>query len=112
MAPPIVAPSISSHAQPIARTACEARGSRLHPPRVLGFAVALVLILQVFYGVMSPADMGGQRLRDADSYMRVLRVVDLHEKRNWYNSHFDRTNAPYGETLHWGRPLDAVLYAW
>ena len=76
--------------------------------------MALVLVLQVVYALISPPDFARKSLRDADSYMRVLRVVDLHDKGRWYDSHFDRTNAPFGETLHWGRPLDALLYgmAW
>lgn len=50
-------------------------------------------------------------LWDADCYMRLDRVIALHRDGAWYDSFEPRSNAPYGEQLHWTRPLDAVLYA-
>jgi hypothetical protein len=44
-----------------------------------------------------------------DSYMRMLRVEKLFDGAGWYDRASERTNAPYGEMLPWGRPLDAVL---
>lgn len=46
-----------------------------------------------------------------DSYMRVQRVLELHTHGRWYDAETPRTNAPYGETLHWTRPLDTILLA-
>ena len=66
-------------------------------------AVQLCLLLNgtipVFQGELS----------DPDSYMRMNRVVHLYETGNWYDSTYPRSNAPYGEVLHWTRPLDAIL---
>lgn len=50
-------------------------------------------------------------LADTDCYMRLNRVVQLHESGEWYGSIYHRSNAPFGETLHWTRPLDALLIA-
>jgi len=50
-------------------------------------------------------------LVDPDCYMRLNRVVGLYEGAGWYESMFFRSNAPYGESLHWTRPLDILLLA-
>ncbi len=44
-----------------------------------------------------------------DAYMRVLRVGDLASGGSWYEPVAERSNAPYGEILHWTRPLDLLL---
>ncbi len=48
---------------------------------------------------------------DPDGYMRLLRVDRLLETHDWYESAFPRSNAPFGETSHWSRPLDLLLIA-
>ena len=55
-----------------------------------------------------------QMIVGPDSLMRLQRVMDLHTSGDWYNAYQLHTNAPYGETLHWTRPVDALLYvgAW
>jgi hypothetical protein len=50
-------------------------------------------------------------LVDPDGYMRLNRVLDLYNSGNWYNAVISRSNAPYGETSHWTRPLDVLLLA-
>ena len=49
------------------------------------------------------------RLIGPDAYMRVLRVQDLAYGGDWYEPVSARSNAPYGEALHWSRPLDLLL---
>ena len=49
------------------------------------------------------------RLIGPDAYMRVLRVMDLAQTGVWYDPVSERSNAPYGEILHWTRPLDLLL---
>ena len=44
-----------------------------------------------------------------DSYMRLVRVADLVDSRDWFDRTIERSNAPFGELLHWTRPLDVVL---
>lgn len=51
------------------------------------------------------------RLLDPDGYMRLVRVERLVETGRWFDGTIPRSNAPYGETLHWTRPLDALLIA-
>lgn len=69
----------------------------------------LFLVIQGFYtfGPTSPLIEG--RLAGPDSYMRMNRVQQLHETGDWQSALFLRSNAPFGEVLHWTRPLDVYL---
>ncbi len=46
---------------------------------------------------------------DTDNYMRMIRVEQLADTGDWFDSTIHRSNSPYGETLHWTRPLDVLL---
>lgn len=46
---------------------------------------------------------------DTDPHMRLVRVEQLAATGDWYDNVIHRSNAPYGETLHWTRPLDVLL---
>jgi hypothetical protein len=48
-------------------------------------------------------------LIDTDSYMRMVRIDQLLETGNWFDESIQRSNAPYGEVLHWTRPLDVLV---
>src|SRR5688572_19676258 len=50
-------------------------------------------------------------LGDTDAYMRLSRVLELHESGNWFDSRFPRINPPDGHVQHWTRALDALLLA-
>ena len=50
-------------------------------------------------------------LHDSDSYMRLVRGRNLIEGGDWHDHTIARANAPHGHTLHWSRPLDALLLA-
>ena len=50
-------------------------------------------------------------LPDTDCYWRLNRVQMLYEGSGWYETKSFRSNAPYGESLHWTRPLDVLLMA-
>jgi hypothetical protein len=50
-------------------------------------------------------------LADSDCYMRLVRVQKLWDTGRWYDPVSERSNAPYGETLHWTRPFDVLLLA-
>ncbi|MBT6427416.1 MAG: hypothetical protein HOK30_07120, partial [Rhodospirillaceae bacterium] len=50
-------------------------------------------------------------LHDSDSFMRLVRVANLIDGRDWYDHSIARANAPHGHTLHWSRPLDVLLLA-
>jgi hypothetical protein len=44
-----------------------------------------------------------------DGYMRLVRVELLQETGAWFDGRIPRSNAPYGNTLHWTRPFDVLL---
>jgi hypothetical protein len=69
---------------------------------VLGQAVlALSGVLPVLDGA----------LLDADAYMRLARVLHLHETGAWFDPREPRINPPEGHVQHWTRALDALLLA-
>jgi hypothetical protein len=41
--------------------------------------------------------------------MRLVRVAELRDGGGWYDSVIARGNAPYGDTLHWTRPMDMLI---
>jgi hypothetical protein len=50
-------------------------------------------------------------LGDSDPYMRLARVLHLHDSGSWFDSRFPRINPPEGHIQHWTRPLDVLLLA-
>ncbi|MBI4967298.1 MAG: hypothetical protein HZC25_04180 [Rhodospirillales bacterium] len=81
----------------------------LHARPVLIQAALLVLLLHGGFVAagLSPALSG--LLADSDGYERLNRVLKLAADGAWYDSRWPLSNAPYGEVLHWTRPLDLVL---
>lgn len=75
------------------------------------YAVPLLFIF-IFQPIFLWAKYGffaGGGLIDTDSYTRLIRVFELLNGADWYDQPFSRANAPYGHTLHWTRPFDALL---
>ncbi|MDA0352655.1 MAG: hypothetical protein O3A10_10665 [Chloroflexi bacterium] len=50
-------------------------------------------------------------LLGTDSYMRVVRVDELASGGGWFDSTIERSNAPFGDELHWTRPFDVLILA-
>jgi asparagine N-glycosylation enzyme membrane subunit Stt3 len=50
-------------------------------------------------------------LADTDCYMHLVRASQLYSTGRWYDTLSPRSNAPYGERLHWTRPFDYLLLA-
>jgi asparagine N-glycosylation enzyme membrane subunit Stt3 len=48
-------------------------------------------------------------LADPDAYMRLNRVLELHEGGAWFDSRYPRIGPPEGHVQHWTRPLDLLL---
>jgi hypothetical protein len=48
-------------------------------------------------------------LLDTDSYMRVMRIMDLYHGTGWYNTVTTKIGAPEGLSLHWTRPVDILI---
>ena len=73
-----------------------------------GLSLAIPLVMTVVYltgGMVAPP--GG--CADSDGYMHLLRAEQLWQTGHWYDSVIARSNAPYGEQLHWTRPMDVLL---
>jgi len=70
------------------------------------FCIFLCIMWCVFYVVRRAPE-----LADPDCYLRLNRVQNLYEGGGWYQTIFFRSNAPYGESLHWTRPFDMLLLA-
>ena len=69
------------------------------------FVVGAHVVLQIFNDWLV---LDG-RLIGPDAYMRLLRVMELAQTGVWYDPVSERGNAPFGEVLHWTRPLDVIL---
>jgi hypothetical protein len=48
-------------------------------------------------------------LIDPDSYMRLVRIRELWQTGDWFDTVIARANAPYGDALHWTRLFDGFL---
>jgi hypothetical protein len=94
------AAGVSSGERVPATTGARVRGA-------LGVA-ALVLLLHALLLLRSPVVLQGE-LPDPDDAMRLVRVTALLQGDGWYSDLVPRGNAPYGETLHWTRPQDALI---
>ncbi len=82
-------------------------GRRAVVPYLLVAVMWLVLhvSLAAFHG--TPVSNG--ELADTDGYMRLVRIIQLLEGGDWFDGGIARSNAPYGEVLHWTRPFDVLL---
>ena len=70
------------------------------------FCILVGIIWCAFYVVRRAPE-----LADPDCFFRLNRVTNLYEGDGWYQTINFRSNAPYGETLHWTRPFDVLLLA-
>lgn len=95
-----------------------ARADRLHVERSgdsLGWLLLIPLgclvlgqAILAWSGIL-PTLEGG--LSDPDSYMRLNRILHLHDSGNWLDATYPRINSPEGHVQHWTRALDAMLLA-
>ena len=80
-----------------------------------GWAVALLVIawLGVHFVAAStvPDSVFDGGLVGTDSYMRLVRVDELVAGGGWFDHVIARSNAPFGDELHWTRPFDLLLLA-
>jgi len=72
------------------------------------FAVFIsVLLILAYISGSFPIKKG--ELGDSDCYMHLIRASDLYHSGCWYDPVILRSNAPYGECLHWTRLFDILL---
>lgn len=83
----------------------------MHRRFVLLLALVVAIALQSLLGGFKETGSLDDRIVGPDSFMRLQRVIDLHTHGTWYNAHQSHINAPIGQTLHWTRPMDALIYA-
>lgn len=74
-------------------------------------ATLLMIAVQVSLVVLGNAPVVDGILTDPDAYMRLSRVELLWAGGDWYDPVFPRIDPPAGFTLHWTRPMDALLLA-
>lgn len=77
---------------------------------LVAYLLASLAVHALYVAQISPEILSGE-LIDTDSYARILRVQNLRETWGWYDATVARSNAPYGESSHWTRPLDVLLLA-
>ena len=70
--------------------------------------LALIQVLLALTGIVPVLDGS---LADSDAYMRLSRVLHLHDGGAWFDPREPRVNPPAGHVQHWTRPLDGLLLA-
>lgn len=73
------------------------------------FLMAVFVLLHTFVVLRSDQSVVDFRFTDTDAYSRMVRVQDLLETGNWFDSSYRRVNPPLGHVSHWTRPMDAVI---
>jgi asparagine N-glycosylation enzyme membrane subunit Stt3 len=76
----------------------------------LAFSTCIAIALTTWYLLGKTLIPAGD-LSDSDCYMHLIRASDLYETGRWYDPVIERSNAPYGDRLHWTRPFDLLLLA-
>lgn len=71
----------------------------------------LLFLLHALFVLRSGSPILEGSLLGTDSYMHLNRILALFETGDWYSSLFERSNAPFGEELHWTRLFDIILLA-
>lgn len=92
----------------------EAETQKAMSSRAVGWLLTgLFLIFAVaehyFFAYQNGTVLRERGLGDTDSYMRVLRIMDLYNGGGWYNTVTSRLGAPEGLSLHWTRPVDVLI---
>lgn len=76
------------------------------------FIVIVILFVHVAIFITNREAILNQiTIRDFDGYWHLLRVENLYSSGNIYDTTLSRSNAPYGESSHWTRAFDFILYA-
>lgn len=80
---------------------------------ILGIAVLVALGVDIIPTFFIPRAQlaSGDWFVGGDTYMRIVRVREWLDAGAWHANFSPRSNAPFGETLHWTRPMDMVLVA-
>jgi hypothetical protein len=82
--------------------------SWLSTPHLIGFLLLWAVTQLGAALVWYPDVLGGGQV-DTDGYMRLVRVRELLAGGAWFDPVIARSNAPFGEVMHWTRPLDFLI---
>jgi hypothetical protein len=74
-----------------------------------GIFVLLGIAEHAFFASSNGEVIRDHGLVDSDSYMRVMRILDLYHGAGWYDTMTMRVGAPEGLSLHWTRPVDILI---
>jgi hypothetical protein len=81
----------------------------------LGWLVVIPLgclvLMQALLALTGIVPIFDGALADPDAYMRLARVLHLHDGGTWFDPREPRINPPDGHVQHWTRALDALLLA-
>ncbi|MHC4791050.1 MAG: hypothetical protein ACYS8Y_06390 [Planctomycetota bacterium] len=81
---------------------------KINPFVFILFCIVFSIILILLY-ISGSAPVKKGELADSDCYMHLIRASDLYNTGRWYEPVLIKSNAPYGEKLHWSRPFDVLL---
>ena len=76
---------------------------------ILAIFVMVLLIAFQMYKFNIKLYTSGEELMGTDPYTRMVRAQELFDGGDWYDSTMERSNSPYGEELHWTRPMDVII---
>ncbi len=80
--------------------------------RSLGIIIIVLFsIIHLLFALLGPMNIMGGELLGNDGYTRLNRVQFIYEQGTWNESIYPRSNAPYGESIHWTKPMDLILLA-
>ena len=94
---------------PVLKNAVNVRESQGETPSFL--LIGIFCVVHLLSALLGPINVFEGELLDTDSYTRLNRVLFVHEQGHWNNSIYPRSNAPYGESIHWTKPMDFLLLA-
>ena len=90
--------------------------------KILGMAFAILIVIIPVYAFNDEFVVGTDWYFGTDTYMRMVRVNEWVQAisenvgwgswpDSWYGNFSASSNWPYGQTLHWTRPLDIIIVA-
>ena len=74
-----------------------------------GLLIVLIVHTSIFW-INMDAVLNRLPTTDFDGYWHLLRAEKLYETKNIYDMTIDRSNAPYGENIHWTSAFDLILF--
>jgi len=78
---------------------------------LLAIPLGCLVLIQVLLALSGIVPVLDGSLADSDAYMRLSRVLHLHDGGTWFDAREPRVNPPAGHVQHWTRALDALLLA-